>query len=138
MNTKDALQLGTALHALIGNQLMTSQTFHTLMPRANIPSTETTKMTLNAYERRRQAINQRAAERRKLDMFDKTIDAWPVLCRFLEAYKAVYGRQPDGVDYKNGWFYARGKRWCREEFERETLRLEAKLHEIELNVPEEK
>jgi hypothetical protein len=90
----------------------------------------------NAFERRR--------DHRKLLRTAKTKEAQLVkipeiekrMRAYEEAYKECYDTRCK-VSYKAGWYWVHSRRVRAEKLEEMTTRLQATLHERELNLPEE-
>lgn len=95
---------------------------------------------MNAYERRReerlQKARDRGVSRQKLIHMNLALRRESLLQRYEEAYKTYYGRACKAT-YSKGWFTVHNRRVREQRFEEMTKRLEALLHERELNAPEE-
>lgn len=91
---------------------------------------------MNGYEKRKQ-LRQRTVDKRKRERaYEDAVLRDKLLERYERAYEAYYKR-PCRAYYVTGWFTVHHRKVREGRFVEMTERLEALLHEQELNTPEQ-
>lgn len=87
---------------------------------------------MNAYERRKKARLDRAAERRSLNQEHKALEVDKILLEYENVFKALYGR-PIKISFSKGWVSIRNKKVRLTRLQEMTRQLQARLHEQEIS-----
>ena len=87
---------------------------------------------MNAYERRKKARLDRAAERRSLNQEHKALEVDKILLEYEEVFYALYGR-PVKLTFSRGWVAIRNKKIRLTRLQEMTKQLQARLHEQEIS-----
>jgi len=91
---------------------------------------------MNGYERRRQERLQAQAARREKEREETFISTSNLISAYEREFNALYG-YPAKIYSKKGWIYVNGKNVRRDRLIEMTRQLQARLHQQELNIPEQ-